>query len=71
MNIHLPWLIGLTSGSGSGASHGGAGTGGSGGGALRNPLLSGPRWGAEDASSSDDQERLTGLLWEERQVVPW
>jgi len=24
-----------------------------------------------DASSSDDQERLTGLLWEERQVVPW
>lgn len=24
-----------------------------------------------DASSSVDQERLTGLLWEERQVVPW
>lgn len=24
-----------------------------------------------DASSSDDQERLTGQLWEERQVVPW
>jgi NAD(P)-dependent dehydrogenase (short-subunit alcohol dehydrogenase family) len=24
-----------------------------------------------DTSSSDDQERLTGLLWEERQVVPW
>ena len=24
-----------------------------------------------DASSSDDQVRLTGLLWEERQVVPW
>jgi len=24
-----------------------------------------------DPSSSDDQARLTGLLWEERQVVPW